>query len=169
MGGYTRFITKVFEHDDDKIKIKMRRLKRTEALQLMEFMKVTTTPTEEEGVVNHVVEVTNQEGLLDFVTDIFPRAIVEFSGLVVDGEVLEYRKAGCIDSEQSEIFREICESAYFMNLHTEIVSEMVAGSFVQGSVTETPKGAKTEVKKLESCALECSKEQPDTDTSELAG
>ena len=128
MGNFTRQITKTYSFDGDQISIVFRRLKRHEALQLAPFFK------EENGET--VMTFKDQLEMSNAVCDLLPDVILFLDGLVIDGVNVNYQSG-----QESEGFEDFVSNAYFLPLHTELMTDILDSSFVKETDEKKSEGS----------------------------
>lgn len=115
MGNFTREFTTLYHFDGDTISVTMRRLKRPEAMALAPFIDL------ESGEISF----EDSMQMMDKVSELLPNVIVEFSGLIVEGEEVIYSQG---DDQKKLSF--LFEEMYFMDLLTRIMTELINSSFL---------------------------------------
>ena len=111
MSSYTKSIKCEFEFEGDKVNITMGRMNRKDAMSLMPFFG---DPGPDGKIA---MNFTSQMEMLDAASDLLPKYIKSMTGLKdEDGEDISIKT--------------ICEEAYFLNLISEIIAELVDASFL---------------------------------------
>lgn len=122
MSKFTPKVTKQYEFDGDTINVTFRRLKRAEALTLAPYAR-----TEADGIT---VSFENQIKLLEVTGELLPNVIERFTGLFIDDVEVDYIKDG--DTKNLDGWNSFLEEAYFFQLHSDILLDILNASFLSG-------------------------------------
>lgn len=120
MGNFTKSVTNTYSFDGDQIQVTFRRLKRHEALQLTPYF------SQEDG--DTTMTFKDQMEMSSAVCDLFPDIILSLSGLYIDGKEVVYKKG-----DKDTDFDEFVSNAYFLTVHTELMTDILNDSFVKES------------------------------------
>ena len=116
MSKFTKNFTVIKEFDGDTITVNMSRMKRKDAMKLAPFMN--------KAADSDVATMTFEDNMqmVDAAADLLPKYINSITGLVIDGVEV---------TKDSELFKTMLEEIYFLELVSELISELVQNSFLQ--------------------------------------
>ncbi|MCK5609649.1 hypothetical protein KAR91_47690 [Candidatus Pacearchaeota archaeon] len=151
MSKFTKQITKTYEFEGDNVVVKMKRLKRKDAIKLAPFM----TEPDEDGKVKMKFEES-----LNFMEEsckVLMKYVTSFTGLT-DNEDKDLVEGEPVYMTAKEVLGED-GSTYFMNLISLMISDLMQASFAGGDKEKKSLDVQQEDISKESVTIEHTSEE----------
>lgn len=116
MSKFTKNFTVTKEFDGDTVIVNMSRMKRKDALKLAPYMNKIT-----DGDTTKLTFEDNMQ-MVDAAANLLPKYVNSITGLYIDETEV---------TKDSELFTDMLEEVYFMELVSELIGDLVQNSFLQ--------------------------------------